>query len=574
MNHLFRFLATLVLIVGALYLLTRHMAPEVPLTEYVPADSLAVLEWQDPAGALRRFRATRVGRCLETIKWPDVMRGLGMPRERIDAIQRRLARAGDLVDGPLFAELFGGRVVVALLAHGRDRVGEAGDPLQDMVLLARPRHDALAGGMVRFMLEQKGQTVRVGAYQGTEIYCLRTDLFPAPLYLAAHDDLLLVSPDQGPLRRCLDLVLARLVRQETGMAGNRAYGRLKKRARGQDDVFCYLDVAAIKSMLTHHGAASVPDVAGPVVLAPTARGVQRAVFFHQPFNDVHQFASIVEFDTSRLAPFQAAIYSRPPVENCKIARMPARLLVYFWTNWLDLPDWWHSTLRRSRGREREMARRFAAWVERITGRDMDRALAMFGQRFGFSVVEVITSGFFPVPRICLCVEMAEPGAIRAILARLLRNVPVHREMIGGVPVVSIMAAGGLMQPSYAMVGRYLVLSDGRDQIKAILRPSGDLLVDDPDFRKVDTGFLRANNMVAFVRSADLVDDMKELVSWLGTMVAIRDEEAATASKVLVDKVALPLLESMKMFRTMGIRSYTGQGELVLRSTVLVEDSVF
>ncbi len=572
MKRFFLFLAVVFLVMVSGYLLTRHLETGVALTEYVPADSLALLEWRDPAGALAGFRATRVGRCLEEIDWDGVMRGLGMPEERIRTIRRQLAQVSFFVNGPMFGELFGGSVVAALLPPQQGTTAAAGPARlrQEVVLLARPRHGAAAARLVRTLL-QGGDAIRVAAYQGIDLYRLRTLFATGPLYLAVRDDLLVLASAMAPVRRCLDLVLARMVHAATGMGGSRVYQRLRKRTRGRDDCFLYLDVAALKSSFPAHGAPLPAAVAGGAAsLSSGARGIQKAVFFHQPFNDVQQFTSIVEFDTDQLAPFQATIYSRPPMENRRIAGMPANLLVYFWTNWLDLPDWWRSTLRRSRRRERETARRVAAWVEQVTGRDMDSALAMFGQEFGLNIVEIITSGFFPVPRICLCVEMADPVAIRSVLDALLKGVPVRREVIRGVPVVSIMAAGGLMQPSYALLDRYLVLSDGRDQIEAILQPSGKMLLDDPDFRKVDMGLLQANNLVVFARTAALVDGMKELASWLGTIVAIRDGESAAGSKVLIDKVVLPLLESMKMFRAVGIRSYTGQGELVLRWTVLEE----
>ena len=568
MRRLFLLLALVAVVVGAGVLLTRHLRPLVALTDYLPADSPVVLEWKDPAGALAAFRATRMGRCLEEIDWTGVLRGIGMPGERIGELRRQLAPLAEFVHGPFFGELFGGDVVAALLA------GDGGDPAaglrEDLVLLARPGHGTAATRLVGLLL-QRGWARRAEAYQGIDLYRLRTRFDPEPWFLAVREDLLVIAPAAGSVRRCLDLALARMVRDKTGMGCNRAYVRLKKRGRGLDDFFLYLDMASLRSAFKAHGRGLPPagTGGGAAALAATGRGVRTAVFFHQPFNDVQQFTSIVEFNTGSLAPFQATIYSRPPMENRRIVNMPADLLVYFWTNWLDLPDWWRSTLSKSRKTEQETARRFAAWVERTTGRDMDMVLQMFGREFGFNVAEIITSGFFPVPRICLCVEMARPDAVRSMLGEMLKGVPRRQEIINGVPVVSIMAAGGLMQPSYALLDRYLVLSDGRDQIEAILHPTGKMLLDDPDFRKVDMGLLEDNNLVAFARTGSLVDGMKELASWLGTMVAIRDEESAAASKVLIDKVVLPLLESMKMFRAAGVRSYTAPGELVLRSTLLV-----
>ena len=50
-----------------------------------------------------------------------------------------------------------------------------------------------------------------------------------------------------------------------------------------------------------------------------------------------------------------------------------------------------------------------------------------------------------------------------------------------------------------------------------------MLIRDPDFLKVDMGLQQQNNLVFFARTAQLIDGLKELASWLGTIIAIRDE---------------------------------------------------
>jgi hypothetical protein len=85
------------------------------------------------------------------------------------------------------------------------------------------------------------------------------------------------------------------------------------------------------------------------------------------------------------------------------------------------------------------------------------------------------------------------------------------------------------------------------------------------------GLLQPSNLVMFARTAGLIDGLKELVSWAGTIIAIRDEKAGARSKILVDQVIVPLLEGMKMYRAKAVRSYTAPGEVVLESVVLTEN---
>jgi len=196
---------------------------------------------------------------------------------------------------------------------------------------------------------------------------------------------------------------------------------------------------------------------------------------------------------------------------------------------------------------------------------------LFGHEFGFNVAEIRTSGFFPVPRICFCIELVDRNAVKRILEKMVSGLPLRRDKVAGIPVISIMAAKGLMQPSYALLDKFLVIADSRQQIENILEVKGPRLVDDDDFRAVDMGLLQPSNLVMFVRTASLIDGLKEFASWAGTIIAIRDEKAGARSKILVDQVIVPLLDGMKMYRAKAVRSFTAPGEVVLESVVLTKN---
>jgi hypothetical protein len=251
--------------------------------------------------------------------------------------------------------------------------------------------------------------------------------------------------------------------------------------------------------------------------------------------------------------------------------MPTNLQVYFWSNWLDLTAWWRTTLARGTEDEAAAAGRLAAWIEGHAGMGIDEFLALFGREFGFNISEISTSGFFPVPRICCWIELADRDKAGEFLEKMVSGLPLRRDNVAGIPVVSIMMADGLMQPSYALMDRFLVVADSRQQIEDILRLSSKRLVSDPMFQAVDIGMLQPSNLVVFARTAEIIDGLKELAAWVGTIVAVRDEGAGAKSKVLIDRVIIPLLDGLKMYRAKGIRSYTAPGELVLDSVVFISE---
>ena len=65
--------------------------------------------------------------------------------------------------------------------------------------------------------------------------------------------------------------------------------------------------------------------------------------------------------------------------------------------------------------------------------------------------------------------------------------------------------------------------------------------------------------------AELVNGLKELAAWAGAMLAVRDEDAGAKSKVLVDEVISPILDSFSTFAAVSLRSEVRPGELVLET---------
>ena len=87
------------------------------------------------------------------------------------------------------------------------------------------------------------------------------------------------------------------------------------------------------------------------------------------------------------------------------------------------------------------------------------------------------------------------------------------------------------------------------------------------------GLQQANNLVLFARAAQLIQGLQELASWLGKIIAIRDEQTGSRSKVLIDQAVIPLLDGLTMIKAGAVRSYTGPGEIVLQSTILMTEKL-
>jgi len=568
MRRFILLLFTLSVVGGLVYLLAFPRQQSRDPLELVPQQAVLMLDWTDAAAATREFFNSRFGQSLTSIDWPSVMEQLEVSEQVRDSLKQQATRMMNFLAHPLFKELFTKRIVVALLPV--DPVAFIADSQQavskNLLMLINPRYEGLLPRFLSLVTTVQ-DNVESLSYQGIPVSAFALD-GGGKLYVSSIDGQLVISPGLETVQHSIDLSLKHLVQKQTGFVLNSEYTTLKDRAPKRDDFFFYVDLAGLKPL---------SNVLRPSVLAEKGRslsefaGSERMVLFHRSYRNIQQFTSIVQFAPDQLAPFQKTIYTREPVQNRSLLNMPSDLLFYFWSNWLDLNAWWQETLARGTDDELAAAERIANWIETQSGMSIDEFLALFGREFGFNISEIRTSGFFPVPRICCCIEMTDRDRVEQLLEKIISGLPVRRDKVAGIPVVSIMAADGLMQPSYALLDRFLVVADSREQIEDILRVSSKRLVKDDQFQAVDMGMLQPSNLVVFARTAEIIDGLKEFASWAGTIIAIRNEAAGYKSKILIDQVILPLLDGLKMYRAKGVRSYTAPGEVVLDSVILISD---
>jgi hypothetical protein len=286
--------------------------------------------------------------------------------------------------------------------------------------------------------------------------------------------------------------------------------------------------------------------------------------FHRQGEKRQQFSAAVRFSPEQLLPFQRELYTSTPLLNRTLTKMPASLLLYFWIGWLE-PNFWYQVLVNS-GKQ-DVVDKADVWFNEQTGMTFAEILSLFGREFSVNIAEISTAGLFPIPRLCFIMEVQEKKKAERLLAKLISGLQVKREkMSSGVTVVSLQAAQGLLQPSYAFADGFLYMADSREQLLDILDGKSERMTENSTFQAVDTGMRQPANLMFFVRTAQLVDGLKELVAWGGTMVAVRDEQAGAKSKILVDQVIMPILDSFRGCETVALRSVTRSGELIVEAS--------
>ncbi|HHB75351.1 MAG TPA: hypothetical protein ENK84_02240 [Desulfobulbus sp.] len=570
MKRFFSLLFSLLILTGISYTLTTGFRG-IDLLTLIPRQSGTVITWDHPARDYRRFVRSRLGKNISTIDRESVLTALGLPAADITTISTLVKLWHALTQKPLFQDILGKKIVLALVP-GTEQEGAASHPSMEPLFLSAVGKRQTDYRMRSFLHGFQGVTTLPPViYQGYTIYGF-TIRNIGPLYVACSRGVLLAAFDPAPIRQSLDLLLAGLVGKGDTIRRNSTFLKMQRQAKGQKDFFCYIDAVSVSGKLLRQpdGLKKIIESVHGYLQHLAGHGLRRVAFYHGRKKKVHQLRLQLQFAKGSLPPFQKLLAGRRPSVDRELMRTTANLQLYFRSNWLDLPAWWRMTIENGNSRDLKRAERLDRSVHRYTGMDMERFLGLFGHRFSLLVKEFKTSSFFPIPRICLRIALTDGNVVHDLLEKFVARLPHRRETMAGHEVVSILAAGGLMQPSYVLSGRDLCIVDGRDLVNDLLAPK-TFLTGDPDFKRVALGSDQPANLIFFARMQQVTHSLKEAASWLGTLVAVRDNPAGARSKILVDQLALPIFDGMAMFKTCFVIGRTRPGELDMTARLLSRD---
>ncbi len=565
----FILLVLLLVFAGGFFLqLIYHRTPAGDPLLLVGADAALVVDCADPARLGRQIIDSRMGRNMTSVDWPYVLNQLDLSVSLRKNLQLQVPALLDWVASPLCRAIFGKQVILALLPVEPTRVfgKKPSVPENNILLVASPRKEYIPSAVFTSLARFQGKVKHL-SYRKRRITSLSLENGEIVHY-AFVDGNLVASPGLRTIERTIDLSLSHVIDEQSGMVTNVQYRSLRKRYKG-DDFFIYVDLPRLCPLLTSGKHVAKAGILAEVLLK---RGIQRAAFFHATDQQSQHLISIFQWDTNhQTTEYKTSLPGRQPSTNRWLQFIPAHIVLYFWTNWLDVSRWWQHLeppeSELSAGKNR-LTDSITSWIRQHTDLDMDAFLALFGRELGVTVTGIKTSGFFPVPSMYAVIQLKDRQQVAELLEKNIADLSLRHDMISGVPVVSVMIAGGLMQPSYALLDDTLLVADSREQIKDLLDVAVPHLLDDPFFKKVDTGMTRPANLHFFARTSAIIDSLKELASWVSMVIAVRDGVAGKKSKVVVDHVLLPFLDGFKTFQAKSIRGYTSPGEVVFDAVVL------
>lgn len=559
-------LIPVVLLSGLLFLVIFQQIPASDPLELVPKDCVLMLDVPDLSDLTNEFFQSRFGQNLTSIDWPYVLEQLEVSPGDREQFARKIQAVSDCLTNPLCRKVFGGRVVVSLIPFNHLKTAQAKSLglAGHFLMVATPRSARVVSVLLSTVAWLKGQMHGI-PYRGRVIQQLELDS-GGFFYFAFLDGHLVVSTARLIIEESIDLALLHVVEEQTGLITNASYTELRKRYRG-NDFFLYIDLV---QLMPFFSSVHLSLPLGALKRVSELAGFSKMALYHSANRSRQQIISIIQFAPERLTPLQKSWASRPPALNNRLAAIPSDLVVYFWSNWLDLSGWWSSIVHQGNGNKMLGVIKLNSWLQKKTGLDMEQFFSLFGQEFGLHVTRIRTSGFFPVPSMLCYLELKNPEQIEEIIEKNLSGLILRRDKVNGVPVVSIMLARGLMQPSYAILDNFLLLADSRQQLEELLTCRGQKLVNDLDFRTVDTGMTAPANLHVFASTSDIIDSLKKVILWSGHVLAARNRKADNTGRIWINQVVLPLLDGLRTFKAMSVRGYTTPGECVFDAVALTE----
>lgn len=554
-----------VIAVGGWYYL-KPPRKGVASAEVLPADTLLMVELFDLEKSINDFKTGKLGQKLKEIALADVMQKLEVPSEVIAKYKKIRSSVLSTIDSMLFKELFGKETVVAVLPINIDKPEpeELKKAVGSVVLISRPKHNADFAGFINRVFAKK-LGFRTEAYSGYEIqsFNLEHDL---SIHSCLADGLLIASLDQQTVKKCLDF----RVSHQTSLFNYKYYQELRDRL-GSSEMrsFVYNNtektydsiLKIVRSVSSKKNNSTVPEHSFEFFKGLTAI----AFASYDDGSDLLRDEMLVMFDKSGLHPVYARAYGFEPEKNKTLQMVPHNTIAYYWANTMDLQSYLDFYSEES-GLNDEERKSVEAKFEKEVGIGLDEMFQAFGNEFGLVLTDINTGGPFPIPKLTIFAELANKDIFIKLIQSAMQKsgMELQKEKFEDVELnYLVLPFGSDVQPSYALFNGFCVASINKQLIKDMISTykNGKDITSDMDFQYIDKGLTDKNNSVMFVKLDQLIDKTKQIVDWANNLMAFKNQGAVKKGKIIVNEVVNPVLDGLKMYKTIGIRSIIKENEI-------------
>ena len=553
------------LLLTILYLFIPVSPEKISHESLISPDAQIVLTQYDLKDRVAEFSASPLGLAIADLRYDIVGKELGMTDEEIDRFQQLREEINNTYQNPLVQMLIGREISVALFPFVQVESVEFVRQLSDhLLLVSRPRQNTRMMDVAAWAIssDERITTVHYGVHAITR-FELEDN---RRLSVARVKDLIVMSLNERILRNSLDLYDG----DQQGLRGNEEY-------RSKIDQF------EGASFIGYVNFAGLPDLINSAILRTASADAQvrlldndqmeaysSAIFGAWRAEDTIMDKAVISIKPELLDDHSRSVFSTQGALPQSHTRIAPDSIVYHWSNQFNPETLMTMIGVDSSGSGTSSELPLLGDLEQITGLTPPQLFNLFDNELTIAVRGINENQLVPLPRFLLSVKSGEMETLKEAVNKLIDHysIPVRRKTIEKAEIISWGGIIGISSvlPTLSFTDESVIISSSREQIRKYIDPQrGQSLVDNPSFNKMSATLLKPSNSITFFDFARTAEMLQEMVSWGGTMLALKDRELARKSKVLIDDLVNPLLEGLAMYSIIGSRKYHDGNTIVFES---------
>ncbi|MDH3973131.1 MAG: hypothetical protein OEV42_02520 [Deltaproteobacteria bacterium] len=579
MKKILALIIVLCIIAAGLWYFQQPPAVRIGASEYLPRETLFVIEIHELEKAIKEFKESRLGKNLGSIDIAGLMEQLGAKEEDVERYREGEERFFSALDSRGTMELFGKELHLALLPVG-DSLEKPEDFLEKIMIIAYPKRNPdfleVAGA---FFTEDSN--IEESAYEGHTIKSIKGE-DDLSMHYCFTEGIMLASFGMDPIKGALD----RRKSGEENLSANDEYRDLRQKVfKPRSRTFAYLNIGKIGEDLKSLVLAKIPQGEGgdkekaALEKQLDSYGGFKSVAYSSYGREGDELSEkvLITLDGSKLTAGQKASYLVKPGENNTLSMIPGKTIFYNWANNLEIKHSLNDYLFREGMTEEGMAA-LNKKIEEIAGATIDEIDETLGGEIAIMITDVKTGGLFPVPVFALMAQVKGTELVEDLILSLVSRsgMALEKEVHESVEIKHLMLPfGSDIQPAYTFYDGFWIVAVNPGLIKEMMaaKKSGRGISSEEIFKSVDKGLSGKNNSISYIRMDQVAEKMGHLAQWGKNMLTMESPEAAEKGGLIVKHLVDPFLEGLKMYKAIGTRTFIEGETIEVDSYCKVESKV-
>lgn len=561
-----------VIILAAGYFVFFSEEKSAVATDFLPQSTMVYTRHNDLSALVDTFSESKLGRAIAGIDYAQIATELKYSEGDIQNIKDIKKGVSDITHHPIFKEIFGKQFSVSFLPITRvDEKYSVLDATRDSLLvIAKPVHSTKILESIASFLPNSEDIV-TAKYLGNSIHSFKLD-DEENLFVTIVDGYVLLGLTEKRLTTALDQY-----KSKTNSLSLKTDFIKYKNQFSNNLQFSYFQTDLVKS-----SGMTLGNFYSPETLTELENELEMLNSYSEFVSTVRHDGnkiiskSILHLNKERMTPlFKEFVLTEPEI-NTNIDIIPENLLAYYWVNTLKLKPMYQYTLE-DHGMNDAQKKMIEQEALKLTGLSLDELFDLIDSKFTFLLKDKEVQSFFPVPDFAFYVKINNPTEFIDVINKVIvdNGVSVHKKVYKDAELTFW---GGIdqntIQPVFGLKNDYLVIASSESFIHDVVDSfeTGDFNKQNKNILEVTEGFNEKNNGLCFIQTKAFLELLKEVISWGGTIIAIQDREAASQSKIMIDKLIHPLLDGLSMYSSVGYRAYLEGDYIHIQTTTLIENN--